>query len=455
MIAKFFRRGTGGGKGPTEYLTKADGAEVLRGDPKITERLIDSIENRHKYTSGVLSFEENIGPSQADEIINSFEKTLLPGLLDKTDRLWVKHNEHNRTELHFVIPKIDLNTGQQVQPYFHGSDKKRVNDWKDIINHDYQLSDPSAPDKQRAAGFSRDLPRDKHEAVQMINSALAERVGAGDIQNRDDVTRALTDAGIEIARETKSSISIKPPEGGKNIRLTGEIYQRDFKFSEETQSRIETEQREYQAGAGERIEQARDRLAKFTRIKLKSNEAKHGNSRADGLATHSRIGLDNVRSPDINQQNAAGGTERDKPEHKRSEGPRLDPTGRRSDERDERRADSNYSEKEAARNNDVQREPLPRHRVTKKQLKRELENERIESKIIQLRGRIDEEASGADKDIDAISSTAAERARADKERAASVGSVYQESQRSAGDSDKQHQEIKRSKEAERGPSFSR
>ena len=47
MIVKFHARGTGGGKGPTQYLLGRDGqregATLLRGDPDEVAALIDGV----------------------------------------------------------------------------------------------------------------------------------------------------------------------------------------------------------------------------------------------------------------------------------------------------------------------------------------------------------------------------------------------------------------------------
>ncbi|MBL0876451.1 hypothetical protein HLB02_24080 [Serratia nevei] len=62
MIIGFSRHGTGGGRGPVEYITsqertgrEAHPPEVLRGSPDNTRLLIDSLAFEHRYTSGVLS----------------------------------------------------------------------------------------------------------------------------------------------------------------------------------------------------------------------------------------------------------------------------------------------------------------------------------------------------------------------------------------------------------------
>jgi hypothetical protein len=65
MIVGFSKHGTGGSKGPIQYLTgthSPDGTRrqpapvVLRGDPALVGKLIDSLDFKHKYTSGVLGF---------------------------------------------------------------------------------------------------------------------------------------------------------------------------------------------------------------------------------------------------------------------------------------------------------------------------------------------------------------------------------------------------------------
>ncbi|MGB5632021.1 MAG: nuclease, partial [Waterburya sp.] len=104
MLIKFFARGTGGGRGPVEYITRRDdpstgslrspAPEVLRGNPVITRRLIDGLEFKHKYRSGVLSFAPRDAPTEKEieAVIDSFEKYAFAGLSkDAYNILWVKH----------------------------------------------------------------------------------------------------------------------------------------------------------------------------------------------------------------------------------------------------------------------------------------------------------------------------------------------------------------------------
>ena len=84
MLLKFFDRGTGKGKAPVKYILKETDAkgiirdpqpELIKGDPQQTINLIDSLNFKHKYRSGVLSFAPEDAPNleQQQALINSFE----------------------------------------------------------------------------------------------------------------------------------------------------------------------------------------------------------------------------------------------------------------------------------------------------------------------------------------------------------------------------------------------
>ena len=102
MLVKFFARGKGEGRGPVEYITRKNypgtnklrypAPEVLRGNPVITRRLIDSLSFKHKYNSGVLSFAPEDAPTdkQIEAVIDSFERYAFAGLdKDAYNTLWV------------------------------------------------------------------------------------------------------------------------------------------------------------------------------------------------------------------------------------------------------------------------------------------------------------------------------------------------------------------------------
>ena len=101
MLIKVFPHGTGEGDKPSCYLVRPDYTgrdiappHVLRGAPAMTRALIDSIERRWKFTSGVLSWhpDEKVNEEQEEEVMNAFECVAFAGLeTEQRNILWVRH----------------------------------------------------------------------------------------------------------------------------------------------------------------------------------------------------------------------------------------------------------------------------------------------------------------------------------------------------------------------------
>jgi hypothetical protein len=283
MIVKMFKRGAGGGSGPVNYLlgNKRDreGATLLRGDPDQIKALIDSSKYAQKYTSGVLSFEEkDIPEATKQRLMDSFERALLPALdKDQYSVLWVEHRDKNRLELNFVVPNLELQTGKRLQVYFHAQDRYRMRDWQTIQNIENGFEDPDDPLKRQLVTLPNNLPENRKEAQLAITHGLKELVDIGEINSRSDVVRALTDAGFTVARETKSSISIAAPDGGKNIRLTGALYEREFSLGHgaSLESEITREGAAYRESRFERLSRARASFGEGFRRKHDHNQQRY------------------------------------------------------------------------------------------------------------------------------------------------------------------------------------
>lgn len=281
MIVKFHATGTGRGSGPVEYLLgkdgQRDGATLDRGDPDTIVALIDSSPYAKKYTSGVLSFAESDLPRAAkDKLMASFESALLPGLdKDQFACLWVEHRDKGRLELNFVVPNIELLSGKRLQPYFDRADRPRINAWQTIQNEEFQLHDPNDPVNKRELVTANNLPRSKALAVEQITAGLLKRAESGEIRDRDDVKQCLEQAGFTIARETPKSISLADPEGGRNIRLKGMIYEQDFRFGRGLRNEIDTASERYRASSKERVQAARKTYLNSTERKRIHNQQRH------------------------------------------------------------------------------------------------------------------------------------------------------------------------------------
>lgn len=281
MIVKIHSRGAGSGSGPVDYLLGKDrlrdGARVLRGNAERTRELIDGCDFARAYTSGVLSFQEaDIAESEKVRLMEEWEQTLMTGLdKDQYDCLWVEHQDKGRLELNFVFPNIELQSGKRLQPYFDRADRPRVNAWQTLTNDRLGLRDPNDPAYRRPLTQASDLPRDKQQAAEKLTAGLMNLMAQGAIRSRQDVVAQLESIGLTVARETKSSISIADPSGGRNIRLKGMIYERDFKFSASLRGEIEAASAGYRTEREARVREAGSVYQRGLEIKLADHQQRY------------------------------------------------------------------------------------------------------------------------------------------------------------------------------------
>lgn len=234
MIVQIFEkknRNINSAKQAVDYLLGKDRdrekARLLQGDPDLSVKIAQSLEFKNAYTVGCLSFEEeNIPEEQKQEIMHCFEDNFLPMEKDKYNILWVEHRDKNRLELNFFIPNVELETGKRLQPYYHKADLALADSFKIVINREYGLSDPDDPNKKQNFKINKNIPTDKKNDIKEIEGIIQSYVETGRINNRSDVVAVLNDMGLEVARETKSSISIR--DGNRNIRLKGAYFEREF-----------------------------------------------------------------------------------------------------------------------------------------------------------------------------------------------------------------------------------
>jgi hypothetical protein len=284
MIVQFFNRGKGGGSGPIDYLLgkkrDREQAELLRGDPDETAAIIDGSLYAKKYTSGVLSFEEeNISTVQKFAIMDSFEECIFAGLdRDQYNCLWVQHQDKGRLELNFVIPNVELLSKKRLQPYFHAADHKRVDAWRTMQNIRHGLSDPDDPARRQNLTHAKDLPKSVQEAQEAITDGLMSLALGGQLKNRADVLKTLENAGFEISRTTATSISIKNPEGGRNIRLKGALYEQDFRFSQDLSAELKTRTERHRATSKARYSRAAEIYQRGIEAKRAENNRRHSRS---------------------------------------------------------------------------------------------------------------------------------------------------------------------------------
>lgn len=250
MIIGFSRHGTGGGQAPIDYLTSEVRAgrdiappEVLRGSPEHTAALIDDLDFKHRYTSGVLSFapEEQVSPEQEQVIMDRFEQVAFAGLeADRYCILWVRHAHAGHHELHFVTPRVELSTGKSlnIRPPGEGT-KKVFDDLRSEVNARYGFADPDDPGRSRdvavpdhalkiAAEALRRGERPEGNVRVLIDSVLSQRAVQRLIRDRADLVEQVSELGLTVTREGKDTITVSEPESGQRWRMKGALYEREY-----------------------------------------------------------------------------------------------------------------------------------------------------------------------------------------------------------------------------------
>jgi 5S rRNA maturation endonuclease (ribonuclease M5) len=257
--------------------------------------LIDSSQNKWRYTSGVIAFTESDNPSESEQsaVMTDFEMMAFAGLeREQYDILWVRHVHEGNVELHFVVPRLELTTGKALNIAPPGY-QKTFDAWRDSWNYGKGWASPSDPARARsvkqdnyilktdADSLRKGLPSAVDPKLEITNWLL-QRVESGLIVDRLGIRASLSELG-EITREGKDYISVKPVGFEKAVRLKGEIYGESFKCEDivgkvggEDGTGQETE-RSLDSGRAETarraLEKAVDRRTKFNQGRYRQNDA--------------------------------------------------------------------------------------------------------------------------------------------------------------------------------------
>ena len=331
MIVQFFRYGNGLSKGPLDYLLGKDRdrdyAKVLQGDVSEVSGLIDTSPFAKKYTSGCLSFyEHDLSDQDKQQIMQNFEQALFPGMDQSQYRvLWIEHQDklneetgERRLELNFLIPNVEILTGQRLQPYYDKADRSRIDLFKKITNYEYQLHDADDPLYRQAVTTAKNLPKTVNEIKETLDIEATRAVESGLITDRQSMKKWLLDLGLEVTRETKKSLSIKNPnddEKARPIRLTGAIYEQDFRLTETSQQLTIAASERYRREAEQRNQSDIQRYAEYsakrsTELEQQYRQHQNGYTAETERSNERDIAADR---PDYSSSQEAAATRHDSP----------------------------------------------------------------------------------------------------------------------------------------------
>ena len=331
MIVQFFRYGNGLSKGPLDYLLGKDRdrdyAKVLQGDVSEVSGLIDTSPYAKKYTSGCLSFyEHDLSDQDKQKIMQDFEQALFPGMDQSQYRvLWIEHQDklneetgERRLELNFLIPNVEILTGKRLQPYYDKADRPRIDLFKKITNYEYQLHDADDPLYRQAVTTAKNLPKTVNEIKETLDIEATRAVESGLITDRQSMKKWLLDLGLEVTRETKKSLSIKNPnddEKARPTRLTGAIYEQDFRLTETSQQLTIAASERYRREAEQRNQSDIQRYAEYsakrsTELEQQYRQHQNGYTAETERSNERDIAADR---PDYSSSQEAAATRHDSP----------------------------------------------------------------------------------------------------------------------------------------------
>ncbi|MDP9523892.1 relaxase/mobilization nuclease domain-containing protein [Pseudomonas putida] len=276
---------------------------ILDGDPQAMKLICDSLGFKSQYTTGVLSFnlEETAkiaaNPELKVEILKGFKDFAFAGVPESSRQfLAIEHTHTGRLEIHYMLPRVHMESGKYRNPFPPNYDGKRgkgnnaafIQENDAYIDHackKFGLTNPRDPTLARdlkISGFDKEAATKKE-----IHSLVCDLVEAGHITCREDIQGFLVELGGKITRNGDDHLSVKFGDDKKAIRLKGDIYDRSYFGAEGiSKSQIHSETRTQT----ESIEQ---RFKEVMEVRTKETQRRHSSKESgDQEITGNDIGFD-------------------------------------------------------------------------------------------------------------------------------------------------------------------
>lgn len=249
MIVRIFNSGTSNGESPVNYLlsntdhtgeARCVEPEILCGSPGLTIAMINSITRKHKYVAGAIAFHDIERPNreQIMNVVARFKETVCPGLdANNFNSLFVLHRDKGNTEIHFVVPSLELTTGRRLSIHPPGPRNISLYDaFTKVTNHELGYNQVIAdPLKLELSDFERRVAEGQrdHSNKRHLHKHLALEIRRGVITNRDQLCEHLEEQfGVTITRRGSDYISVKFPNSAKAKRMRGPLYHADANYAQ-------------------------------------------------------------------------------------------------------------------------------------------------------------------------------------------------------------------------------
>lgn len=227
MLAKFFKLEKSGLK----YVLRDPTAQVIQGDPDLTQGIIDCIDRRQRFTAGVITSDTPLTDALRNKAIYGFEYQLRAGLPQGAlSSVFIRHSGKGRDETHNNTANIELYTGHSYSPYIDGVDRHRFKAWQEHFNLSHGLNNPSSQ-LRVTPDYARSRLSKEHQEILMAVWHHADRgVRSGLVTSRLELLAYLGSRGYFVRGFTYANPE-KPLEqpalllqDGAILRLKGSIY---------------------------------------------------------------------------------------------------------------------------------------------------------------------------------------------------------------------------------------
>ncbi|MCI0999827.1 relaxase/mobilization nuclease domain-containing protein [Ochrobactrum sp. C6C9] len=330
MIISFFSTGRGTGSGPVDYLIARDVIqrddnrniirdgdgravlierfpmpEVLAGNAEQTRDLIDASPHQWRYTSGVIAFERDDRPSddQQREVRDRFENLAFAGMAeDQRNILWVRHSHEDRVELHFLVPRMELQSGRSLNIAPPGS-TRAYDALRDVLNKENDWADPQDPARARDVRSIIEQVK-RGNARESLHDWVINRIAEGVINDRLQMIDHLKREGFEVTRQGKTYITALEPSTGERFRLKGDIFHENWTRSAALERAVGERHREQ----GHSAPRCGERLAAEDIGELRERLQAHIDRRAD----YNRERYGSLRLHDQEHDRGGGSSDRDR-----------------------------------------------------------------------------------------------------------------------------------------------
>ena len=247
MLVRVFHAGRSNGQSPVNYLladrdhtgeARSCAPEVLEGHPGTTISVINAISRKHKYVSGVLAFRAGEDPTrtQMHEVIRSFKETVAPGLRDdQVNSLFVLHRDKRRTEIHFVLPMVELTTGKRWNAFVPGQKNLALYEaFQAVTNHQLGYSQVVAdPLRAAVASSMRKRPGQLAGAKgkRLLTAEIARQVRNGRLSDRGELCAFLeNELGVPVTRQGPDYLSLRLPGAARAVRFRGPLFEANANY---------------------------------------------------------------------------------------------------------------------------------------------------------------------------------------------------------------------------------